>query len=200
MTEQTDIEASKRFAHDAIRAMQAIASAGEPKKKTLGDILSSLQQADDGLLSFTEEQQRSVVEDLKDKVDSYKYIDDKFDAEITRLDEQMKMIAEVKKSLQNNKAKLRELMAFHMVQNNFEKLPGQMFQVSLVRRNDVDLTITNEPNEELLLEYGPQFINKTYSWNTTSLKRAVKADPEAYAKFGTFKEKSHVQFTVRKNL
>lgn len=165
------------------------------QKKTLGSLISTLQRAEADLIEFSPE----MVEDLKEKVDAYKYVDEKFDAEIFRLNEQMQLIAEVKKSLANKKAKLRELMAYHMKENKFDKLPGQMFQVSLVERADVELTLP-EANAETYLLYGPEIIERSYSWKAVELKKKVKSDPENYKHFGNIVHNYHVKFSAKKDL
>jgi hypothetical protein len=169
------------------------------EKPTLSYLLYLLQQSEQGLMEFDEDAQRALVEDLKDKVDSYKYIDSKFDAEIERLGNQIQDLIEAKRSMVRNKEKLRELMAWHMNEKGYDRLPGQEYQVTLVKKKDVVLKLP-EANAQVFMLYGADFVKRTYAWDNTAIKKAIKAGDEKFQGFGEEVETSHVQFRVRKQL
>lgn len=169
-------------------------------KLTLATLLTTLQAGDESLSSLTIEESEQLVSDLKDKVDSYRYIDQKFDLEIERLTTNITEMQAVKASMVANKARLRELMAFHMQNNGFSKLPGTLYQVSLIKKKDVKLAVLPEPGPDMYRTY-PGLVKRTYEWDNKVLKDCIKKDEVGTFKdFGAIIEKVHVQFSVKKEL
>ncbi len=197
-TSEAQKKTKERLISDTSKAFSIIDNVLKPKK-TLVDLLYTLQQADMELLSFSPEEQAGMVDDLGDKVDSYKYIIDKFDSEITRISDQISYLCDTKQSLANNKEKLRELMAYHMREKGFEKLPGKIWNVALRNTKYIDYSL-GEATSNAYRHYGEEFISRNYSWNKANIKNKILAEPEKYRELGEVREKSHVVFTVRKDL
>lgn len=175
-------------------------TAEEPKPKlTLAELLYRLNAADSGLLDLSIDDLGETAADLATKVDSYKYVDDKFDAEIARLGERIKELSAAKQSLMKNKARLREFMAVHMLRNEFTKLPGEVYAVSLTKRKDVELSLGTDPDAIAYRNY-PGFVTRSYSWDKTAVKKAILDGAEGFATFGTVVEKASVRFTIRKDI
>lgn len=170
------------------------------EKPTLGVLLERLQEADDGLLNLNEDQAKALVADLAEKVDAYKYVDEKFESEIARLASRIADFQEHKKALESNRKRLRELMLFHMESKGFEKLPGNAYSVSKVMRRDIELTL-GDPTPELYRKF-PDLIKRSYAWNNSAVKAAIKANPDdiEIQSFGREIKTSFIKFSVRKDL
>ncbi len=191
-------KATERLEKDLCSGIGLALECGK-KKPTLSDLLFAMQRGDEALAEMSDEQATELCLNLKDKVDSYKYVDDKFEAEINRIKADIQALSDAKKSLEGNQDRLRSLMAYHMKEKGYEKLPGKLWQVSLRTKKEVDYTLS-EANATTYLIHGPDLMERSYSWKKSEVKRKVLSDPEKFKDFGTIKEKSHIAFTVRKEI
>lgn len=162
------------------------------QKTTLADLLGALQKAENGLIEFDP----SLIEALNDKVDDYKYVDDSFDAHIAWVSEQIRRLSDLKKSFVSNQERFRDRLAYLMKNSGYEKLPGEVNQLSLVTKKEVELLIST-PSAEAYREYGEKYVNREYSWKKTPIKKLILSDPIAFTNLGTVKEKSHVKFSLK---
>jgi len=166
---------------------------------SLQSLLTTLSANDAGLLEMTPEQQESIVLALSTKVDSLHYIDEKFESEVVRVSKRIEELQTAKRVLENNKKRLRELVVFHMKQNGFERLPGENYQVALIKRKSIEYSIDDKPSDEMIFDR-PEFIRTSYAWNKDAISAAIKADPETYAIFGRLVEKEFLKFSIRRGV
>lgn len=164
---------------------------------TLPQILAKLHEADNCLIKLTDDQQQLVVTDLKDKVDAYKYIDNKFKSETARLAFEIKELQLAKKGVMKAHREFRDAMRDHMLSNEFQKLPGVRHNVLLIKKTEIELKLP-EANPATYLEFKDLgLVKRTYSWDTTKVEAAFKKDPETFKDFGKKVIKPYVQFKVR---
>lgn len=153
--------------------------------ETLSNLLATLNAADNELISLAPEKQTELITALAQKVDSYIYVLDNFESKINSLAETIKLLQDAKKSLENNQESLKNLMKHHMAAQGFDKLSGNIHQVSLVKSEDVVLTLRDEITKYETFDY-PELINKkeVWSWDKKAVKEAVKKDPVKYQELG----------------
>lgn len=167
--------------------------------ETLQNLLSKLNAADDALIELSESEQSQMIADLAKKIDSYVYVLDHFDGRIATLKATTEKLKLATSQLQNNRDRLQELMRFHMETQGFDKLTGDINQVTLVSRKDVELTLPEEINKLTVFEY-PEFVNmkEIWSWDKNKIKDAIKNDPAAWEILGRPVVKTSLRFGVKK--
>lgn len=169
------------------------------EQQTLGDLLYKLTASDEGLINLTPESSAELMADLSEKVDSYLYILEKMGSEIDRLAKRADEILSARKTLQNNKESLKNLMMFHMKSKGFEKLPGKEHVVSLTTRKSIEWNLDENP-DATTKRLWPTFVNNEYSWNKRALTEAIKNFPSQYQDLGKLIDKQYLKFQIRKDL
>ncbi len=183
--------------HEAL-VIQKVPEVPKPKRSLLS-ILEELER----LENATQEELINapmVVDDLNEKVDDYKAIDQLFDFEIEKLASKIKDINERKQSLMRKKDSLRERLAYVMNEKKWEKLPGKYFKIALVKTKGVEFSLPKADSDQYIKNYELIDRETTYSWKTSEVKKLLLLEPEKYKDFGKVFEKSHVTFTVNKDL
>lgn len=170
-----------------------------PTTDTLGQMLYLLNATDQGLEELQPDKLKELFSDLSDKVDSYKYMLEKFDMEVARLKNRIAEYQSTKKTLENNRKALLDLMKYHMEEKGFQKLPGNDYVASLVKRRDAQVKTLQSPSAADYRKW-PAFVKREYSWSVSSLKEAIKQDPEGFKSFGEVVETSYLTFKVRKGV
>lgn len=172
----------------------------EPKRRTLSELLAALNQADEAMEDLDLPPTETIITDLGEKVDSYKYVLDKIDGEIDRISNMIAGFQATKKTLQNKKERLRSLMAYNMDQQGFRKLPGQSWQATLTKKQALVVRPIAEPDSRLFAKY-PEVIDRKYSWKKRELAKYIESHPESdLAPMGQQETRLSVTFRPKKGV
>lgn len=162
----------------------------------LREILHTLNQMDDDMPP-EEFDPAALVGTLNDKVDAIKWRIDSWyaTAEMIQrewLDPMQKKMA----SLVGKAEKLEKYVLEQMVMNNFEKLPGKMFDLA-VRLNPPAVKIDLEASPELYLQYDTLINQKTtYAWDKKKVKEALETGKDLG--FACITRSKKITFTTKK--
>lgn len=163
---------------------------------SMADLLKTLNDSDQGLVELTDEDLVRLGEHLRDKIDTYKYMFEKFDGEIARHAARITELQERKRALEANKERLSSYLLYHMKEFGFEKLSGEDYVVKLQNRTDVELLMERDP-EEFDLRSNPMFVHQKLSWNKMALKEFVKSGEPTSAQYGKITTKPHLRWTTK---
>lgn len=161
-------------------------AAVEPQPMTLAQILDTLQAADDALISMTPEQMGELGALLAAKVDGYRLVLTKMEAEETRLRAEADAFLKPAKALAKAQERLKEAMAYHMLSHQMTRIPGESWRVDLKETKAVETPQASPTNDDQW-NYS-DYVRLKFEWNKIALKAGLeKGDPKAMeiAKFVT---------------
>jgi hypothetical protein len=173
---------------------------GIVKKRTFGDILAELTATDEKLETMTEAEIQAIADELYDKVDALKYILDYLKTRQSVMNQYRKEFQKSKISLQNNHDRLKSYVAFNMLLNDFEKIPGKKWRTIIQYSNRV---IPNcVANEELFYKFRkkePKWIKRVFTWDLDALKDAHKKNDPDVLEIAKLETVPYVKFFVNKD-
>lgn len=176
--------------------LPAIDLEGADRPETLGQILKLLTESDSALVNLDAQQLEQLGTMLADKVDAYKYVQEKIEAEVARLDARIKEFQQAKKSVTKAYERLKELLAFHMKSKGFPRLPGMDYVARLGSSKSVKMRRDDVSSLDVLNYTG--FVRVKYEWDKTAIKAALEnKDPKA-AEIAEIVESPWVTFDVNK--
>lgn len=159
--------------HEEARTLAAVT-----RPQTLGQILATLQAADDALIEMTPDQMRELGAMLAKKVDGYRTIMTKMAAEEARLREEADAFLKPARALAKAQERLEQVMTFHMFEHKMTSIPGKSWRVELKESEAVD-TPQAAPTNDDQWNY-PDFVRLKFEWDKVALKKALDAgDPKA---------------------
>lgn len=166
---------------------------------TLHALLMALTQADDDMQETLQlDQQSELIEAGRIKVDSYKYLLDKLEAQEAMLDKWVQEYLDARRAIQNNRKRLIEHLTFALRSNGFDKFTGNQYVVSL-RKAPPSVEVKGEPTAGHKLKYS-EFVRTKYEWDKTAIRDALKAGNESAAELAALKETVYPKFTVLKGI
>lgn len=180
------------------------------KPKTLNELLHALCMADEMLLDVNLDEVPDLLEQGKVKIDSYKYIMDRMESMIVEMDRKETEYASAKSTLKRQLKRLKEHLAFALINNGFEKFTGNQYKCWVQYSESVDLKLS-EPGAHHKIHF-PNLIKTTYEWKKTDIKRILKLDPEKIEdasdrqlaekvrEFASIAKRPGVRFSVLKDL
>ena len=131
---------------------------------------------------------------LETKVDAYKEVISRFEADEQRLTDQIKQLQRAKKAASNAKDRVKGLLVYLMRENEFDRLPGDNWTAS--RRIKETETITRSPTSEDFVAYDG-LIDIELKWNKDRLKAEYDKYEDLENIFET-KTTEYVVFTPKK--
>ena len=145
----------------------------ECQKLSLHELLDIMTRTDEGLIDLNGSEQDLVGVLTAEKVDNIKRFRDFVLARAEVLNQQAKELSEAKRQLEGLAERLTKNVAYNMAAQNFKKLPGNNYQVSLQERSKIVIKI--EPNSQLFAQY-PEIIKREFSWIKKEFDAAVKKE------------------------
>ena len=164
--------------------------------ESLHDLLEKLGHIDDDLPP-EEFDPAQVVGDIKDKVDAIKWRIDSWLTEAENIEQNwIKPLKDKKESLTKKADRLRQYMQTEMIQNGYEKLPGNMFSARL-QKSSPAVDVAEEAGPHHLIAY-PEFVVQqiNYRWNKEAIKE--KLDQGAELSFAKLRNSRHLRFYTNK--
>jgi hypothetical protein len=149
-------------------------AAVESQPMTLAQILETLQAADDALIEMTTDQMAELGALLAQKVDGYRLVLTKMEAEEKRLREEAAAFLKPAQALAKAQDRLKGAMIYHMVKHNMTRIPGESWRVDLKETKAVE-TPQEKPTSDDQWNY-PDFVRQKFEWDKVALKAALERD------------------------
>jgi hypothetical protein len=159
-----------------------------PDQMTLYDIMLAAQNADDGNVDLSEDDQAKLGELFRTKVDAYQYYFDSEDALIAekqgKIDVLQAMIDRHQEAIDRANARkeaAQKVLLFNMNNFGFKKVSGNDWTYSIRETKALEITDKFYKNpDESIFEAFPQFVRKkeskvTYEWQKNELKKAIES-------------------------
>lgn len=159
---------------------------------TLNSLLTSLREAEDGLIEID---LKEVLGSIKGKVDNTFEVLDRLESDSERMGKMAKAVQARKKSIDNQIKRLKDYVQFSMEEDGTTELLGETHKLKLYSRKGVKVK-DQEIDSTLFLAF-PEVITRTYAFEKNVLKEKYKADPEAYECLMEKSESKHIRFTVK---
>lgn len=161
---------------------------------TLNEILYVFQLMDDGAELSPEE-----MENLKKraglKVDAYKEALDDAVADKEKFDRKAKEWQRAKATAQNKERRIKEFMTWNMTNNNFEKLSGEDYQVTLTKTKAIKFK--TEPDARMAIRY-PEYIATSYKWKGSEMKKKLLEGDSTLSDVAEIETNLNPRFSVKK--
>jgi hypothetical protein len=153
---------------------------------TLREILDRFKMIDDDLPP-EDFDPAVVVGDVKDKVDAIKWRIDSWEAEAEAVGDWIKALSLRQRSLAAKAEKLSSYLKQQMIENEFQKLPGNIWRAQVQRIADKVEILKEAGAEDVLSDTAAPFVKQVinYTWDKKAIADALKegkALPFAYAK------------------
>lgn len=170
----------------------------ELPKNTLESLLSRLTAIDDELIDLDLDEQVELMEQGKVKVDNYKYIVDRMDAQADLYKKWAEEHSKAEKALRIKRKQLLNHLLFSLQKNGFQKFTGNKYQVTIRKaRPAVELKVGASA---LLKIRHPELIKTAYSWDKTEIGKRLKEGDESLAEIAALKETHFAHFSIAKEL
>lgn len=138
---------------------------------SLGDLLDFMEKAEEELETFDPAE---LVGTVKDKVDNIHRILEKMKSSSDYLKAVAKPLTNKARALDNAHSRLREYVAFHMKDKEFDTLPGNSYRVNLqYSKPTFDLNAEREPTAlDAQLYKGFVRTEVSFSWDKEKIEEA----------------------------
>lgn len=168
------------------------------KPKTLAEILSWLDNVDNGLIPEpTPEDRAHVGALLVAKIDNTKGVIDELEFQEARLRKAAKELSEGARQVANRVESIKAHMAFHMQAKGFSQLPGECWKARL----KTGLTVEPKREASVLDVEDPAmagFVRVKFEWNKAEIKKALEALDPAAMEIAELKPSASVSIVVNK--
>jgi len=162
---------------------------------TLNDLLTTLREAEDGLLDMDMSELQATLGSVRHKVDDIHEVMSRLESESERMFKLSKSFAIRKKSLDNQLKRLKEYIMYSMELDGALELYGDTHKLKLYTRSSMKVK-NQEIDSSLFMDY-PEVITRTYAFDKNVLKDKHKQDPEKYAFLMEKTESKHIKVSVR---
>lgn len=162
---------------------------------TLNELLTTLRDAEDGIVNMDMVALEDTLGSVRDKVDGIYEVLDRLESESDRMGRLAKSFAVRKKSLENQSKRLKEYIIYSMDMDESTEIYGQTHRLRLYKRESMKVK-DQEIDSTLFLAF-PEVITRTYAFEKNVLKEKYKADPEQYECLMEKSETRHVKFSVK---
>lgn len=165
---------------------------------TFAEFLLILKNADDELESDINWEE--VLGDVRDKVDSIKFVHDRLNFEIEFLKKQEESLERRRLIIEKNLKNLKKYVNWSMFSLDFQAVPGNEW--AIVRRNNpVKIECNTNPTVELWTKYDKYIKRKVeYSWSKDQLKKDFETLPDELKNHCSKVQETRVQFIPRERL
>lgn len=175
-------------------------SSVEKTNYTMAEILDLMDQHDSCLINLTDEDCQNLASFLMDKVDRIAYVKDKMEVMIDYFAAKEKEAKKIRTALENALDNLRKYIAFNMQNKGFEKLPGNDYQITLSKNEQVQFVAAKPtPNEDDVIKFLQYNMTRTrHEWSKTEVKKALEGKhgsviAEEVAKFASITQTQSIK-------
>jgi hypothetical protein len=151
------------------------------------ELLIALREADEAMEG---ELDLSIIDDIKGKVDSIRYISKKLEAEINGITEELKSLQKRKATLTKNQELFEQRVINAMINQNAPMVPGESWTLSLVE--NPEKVVVKRPAEDRDWLDNPDAVRMKveYTWNKAFLKNNI----EVFSSIATVERGHRIKF------
>jgi len=184
-----------------MEATQLVNSDNKQKNPTtLFELLAALSAADDAMGEFDFAQSIDLLENGRVKVDNYKFILDKLDAQEIILDKRAKEYSEARRVVAANRDRLERHLVHCLQQNGFDQFAGYQYKVKLSRgRPSVEIKGVSKPTPAMKIKY-PDYSSTKYEWDKDAIGHGLKSGDAAAAELAALKDSYYAKFSIIKDV
>jgi hypothetical protein len=141
---------------------------------------------------------QSVINHLPYKVDGCAQYLDSLDDEIARAKDYAKKFSDLAKQIEARKERFEGYLKHSIEANNFEKLTGDAFQLS-VKKNPPSVITKREADAADSLNY-PDFVTSkiTFAWDKKALKEGIEAGHKVAVELAELVQKTSLKVGIKK--
>lgn len=141
---------------------------------------------------------QAVVKQLPTKVDGCAQYLDSLDDEIARAKDYSKKFSDLAKQIEARKERFEGYLKHSIEANNFEKLTGEAFQLS-IKKNPPSVITKREADAADSLNY-PDFVTSkvTFAWDKKALKEGIEAGNKVAVELAWLVQKTSLKVGIKK--
>lgn len=169
--------------------------------ESFNQMLSKLRELEDELVDLSNDDLKTLLGDIKDKVDGVQLWESKLKAEIARVAEEIRVLQDRKRTMENSLKRFRDYLVYTLKVNETPMIKGKVWDIKLRNRKLIkpkDIEITSTDYLKLNHGEGRKVIDRVYKWNVSALKTAYTVEPETFKDYVTATETEYIQFTATK--
>ncbi len=158
---------------------------------SLGEILRLMQASDEGMVDLSTDDMQALGEMAGMKVDGYRYMISKFQAESKRLAEEAAPIVKASQAMARKAASIEKLLMWRMQSNKLTKMPGETYSASIKTSRAV--SVKRDAEAGAYARYG-SYLRTNYEWDKVALTKALKDEDETAKEIAEFVENYKIEF------
>lgn len=166
------------------------------KYETLASLMRELEELDDGDGVENLKRQLEVIEDIRRKVDVYKFVMDQLELQAEYLKKREDGLKKTRKRVESSIDKIRARLRDILIENQTDRIVGNDYEIRTKPYQSFGL-FKETPSEFDLLTYGSQIVKTSLSWNVNHIKDLVRLDSEEAKKLGEFSTKQSIVIKER---
>lgn len=141
---------------------------------------------------------QEVIKALPTKVDGCAQYLDSLDDEIARAKDYSKKFSDLAKQIEARKERFEGYLKHSIEANNFEKLTGDAFQLS-IKKNPPSVITKREADAADSLNY-PDFVTSkvTFAWDKKALKEGIEAGNKVATELAELVQKTSLKVGIKK--
>lgn len=141
---------------------------------------------------------QEVIKALPTKVDGCAQYLDSLDDEIARAKDYSKRFSELAKQIEARKERFEGYLKHSIEANNFEKLTGEAFQLS-IKKNPPSVITKRDADAADSLNY-PDFVTSkiTFAWDKKALKEGIEAGHKVALELAELVQKTSLKVGIKK--
>lgn len=168
----------------------------DPKQMTIAELASAIDLSETEEMSLTFLDQ--VLKALPTKVDGCAQYLDSLDDEIARAKDYSKKFSDLAKQIEARKERFEGYLKHSIEANNFEKLTGDAFQLS-IKKNPPSVITKRDADAADSLNY-PDFVTSkvTFAWDKKALKEGIEAGNKVALELAELVQKTSLKVGIKK--
>ena len=141
---------------------------------------------------------QEVIKALPSKVDGCAQYLDSLDDEIARAKDYSKKFSDLAKQIEARKERFEGYLKHSIESNNFEKLTGDAFQMT-IKKNPASVITKRECGGDDWITW-PQFVTSkvSYSWDKKALKEGIESGSEVATELAELVQKTSLKVGIKK--
>ena len=161
---------------------------------SLNQLLTAIEDLEEGYLDLSREQIETLLGDVKDKVDNIHNFLGRLESDQERLAKDIKILQARKRALANTQDRLKEYVLFSMESNGALLLRGKTWQVKVQKRKTIKI---RDCQLEDTFEHS-DFVNFEYKFNRERVLEAYKDGNEFAQSVCSDHESRFLRFSPKK--
>jgi hypothetical protein len=162
---------------------------------TLADLMRDLEELDDGKGEENLKKQLEVIEDIRHKVDAYKWIIDQLKMQTDYLEEKESQLYSARTRVNKSIGRIKDRLKGILTENGTDRIVGHDYELGLHKSKSFKIN-RPEPTTGDLLMFG-KFVKTAMTWDIMEIRSQAKLGNEDTASLGEYQESTSVKFKLR---